>query len=175
MQPMAMGQIPGQQQMIPGLQRPMQPQQQQQYQMNAQQMHQFQQNQLVQQQLNQALPPGQTPQLQQMQNYNQMQQQQKIGLTNMILGQPAPAPAHQQPAYQGQQGQGALDILGLADKAAQALSGVRLPQVTQVNPNFPPPPAPAPARSYQQHQNNGVTEKQLPMMVQYAIQVRTVC
>lgn len=195
-------------QMMPGgLPRPMQPPQQQFVQtlgqipqqqppqmsqgMTAQQMHPFLQHQpqLLQQQFPQ-------PNMQQMQNFNQMPQQnqagkmmipgsQVAGLTNMILGHSAlgTQPASAQ-AWQGQsQGQPpvdilAVDILGLADKAAQALSG-RIPQqanglVPMANPNFPPPPARA-TQSFQHHQQNMASEKDLPMMVQYAIQVSTVC
>lgn len=54
-----------------------------------------------------------------------------------------------------------IDILGLADKAAQALRGSQ--NTMSSNPNFPPPPASAPGRPM-------TSEKDLPMMVQYAIQ-----
>lgn len=191
--------LPGQpHQMMPGgLQQPMQPPQQQFMQPLGQippqsqlgqgpnQMQSFLQQQQLQQQFQQPVPgPNmhqvkallQQPPIQQMQGFNQNMAQQKMmqtsHLTNMLLGQgsqQASAPAW---SIQNQnQSQAPMDILGLADKAAQALSG-RIPQVTQVNmsnPNFPPPPAPAPAQSFQQQQTM-VTEKGLPMMVQYAVQ-----
>lgn len=161
MQPMAMGQ-----QMMPGQPQQMMPMQQQQF----------------MQQLGQ-IPPqmgqGQNPQqIQQMLLQQQLQMQQKASLQQPHLGfnpnmaqqkmmpgsyqtsNPAWSMQHQNAAQQTP-----IDILGLADKAAQALSG-RMP----ANPNFPPPPAAAPpAQSYQQ-QNNMAAEKDLPMMVQYAIQ-----
>jgi len=116
-----------------------------------------------------------------MQNFNQNMPQQNqgakmmmptsvAGLTNLLLGQPAPA------------AQPAVDMLALAEKAAQALSGGGkmvqshpqalsggLPQQMNTapvsNPNFPPPLAPAPVQ-----QQIMSTEKDLPMMVQYAVQ-----
>jgi len=159
---------------------------------NAQQMQQFnpmspqmQQQQLLQQQLAAALPISNMQQakptlqqqpIQQMQNFNQnISQQAATALTNQLLGQGiAPsslgqgAQANAAWSMQTQnRGQAPMDILGLADKAAQALSGT-IPQ-GGANPNFPPPPAPVPAHSFPQ-QSAG-SEKDLPMMVQYAVQV----
>mmetsp|Transcript_15442 Transcript_15442/g.24210 ORF Transcript_15442/g.24210 Transcript_15442/m.24210 type:complete len:688 (-) Transcript_15442:149-2212(-) len=158
---------------------------------NAQQMQQFnpmspqmQQQQLLQQQLAAALPISNMQQakptlqqqpIQQMQNFNQnISQQAATALTNQLLGQGiAPsslgqgAQANAAWSMQTQnRGQAPMDILGLADKAAQALSGT-IPQ-GGANPNFPPPPAPVPAHSFPQ-QSAG-SEKDLPMMVQYAVQ-----
>ena len=99
------------------------------------------------------------------------------GLTNMLLGgggQQAPGTQQQQPNAQmymqqqgqNQQSQAPLDILGLANKAAQALSGI--PQQQQpMNPNFPPPVG-APQQTFA-HQQNMPSEKDLPMMVQVRI------
>ena len=218
-QPMTMGQqqqlLPGQtpQMMVHGgLQRPMQPQQQQFVQSIGQipqlgqgatdaQMQSFlqqYQQQLLQQQFQQSVPGSSMPQpslqqLQQLQNYTQNMQQLNqagkmmpgshvAGLTNMILGQ------------QQQQGPGSqpplLDIFGLADKAAQALSAGRLPQVNPTaasvgpmsNPNFPPMlnASNLSAPTYQQQSNtssrqhNTATESDLPVMVKYAIQVSAI-
>jgi len=201
MQPMALGQphqmMPGglQQPMQPPQQQFMQPLGQIPSQLgqgpNGQSMQPFlQQQQLLQQQFQQPVPvPNmqqvkallQQPPVQQMQGFNQNMSQQNMAqqkmmqtshLTNMLLGQGAQQASAPAWSIQNQnQSQAPMDILGLADKAAQALSG-RIPQVTQVNmsnPNFPPPPAPAPAQSFQQQQTM-VTEKGLPMMVQYAVQ-----
>ena len=84
-------------------------------------------------------------------------------LTNMMLG--GGAPVSQQstsrwnmPQQQPQPG-GGVDIMGLADKAAQALSGVP----PSANPNFPQPP------SHSYGHRAVVTEADLPMMVRYAL------
>mmetsp|Transcript_3014 Transcript_3014/g.6584 ORF Transcript_3014/g.6584 Transcript_3014/m.6584 type:complete len:656 (-) Transcript_3014:247-2214(-) len=177
MQPIALGQqqlLLGQPpQMMPGgLQRPMQPPQQQFMQplgqipqMGQGAFLQQPQPQLLQQQFQQ---PGsmQQPPIHFNQNMPQQTQVGKMmipgsqvaGLTNMLLGQQVP----------GYQGQPPVDILGLADKAAQALSG-RIPQQTNMlNPNFPPPPVPN--QSFHRPQQNMTNEKDLPMMVQYAVQ-----
>lgn len=165
-------QIPQQQMGQPGgglnqhqLQQYLQQQQQQKAQQAAalaQQQKQAQQQALVQQALNSALPGMQQPQ--QFQQFPGMQQQQvaAAGLTNMLLGgQQAP------PFMQQQQGQVPLDILALANKASQALSG--LPQVNapamNMNPNFPPRPPAAAQSTFV-----GGTEQELPQMVQYAVQ-----
>lgn len=184
MQPMP--QLLAGQPMPGGLPRSMQPPQQQFVQTLGQIPQQQMQPFLQQpQQLLPQFQPGpnmQPPPIQQMQNFNQNMPQQNqgakmmmpgsvAGLTNLLLGQPAPA------------AQPAVDMLALADKAAQALSGGGkmvhshpqalsggLPQQMNTapmsNPNFPPPLAPAPM----QQQQNMATEKDLPMMVQYAVQ-----
>jgi hypothetical protein len=210
--------LPGQppQVMVHGLQRPMQPPQQQFVQSIGQipqlgqdaqlntYLQQYQQQLLQQQQFQQSVPGSNIPQqsLQHMQNYNQNMQQLNqagkmmpgnvAGLTNMMLGQQGPGsqPGNATNMYsvQNPDQQPLLDIFGLADKAAQALSG-RLPQVnpnaasvaTMSNPNFPPllTPANLSAPAFQSHQQNTssrqqkatATESELPMMVQYAIQV----
>lgn len=168
-------QIPQQQMGQPGgglnqhqLQQYLQQQQQQKAQQAAalaQQQKQAQQQALVQQALNSALPGMQQPQqFQQFPGMPQQPNQVAAGLTNMLLGgQQAP------PFMQQQQGQVPLDILALANKASQALSG--LPQVNapamNMNPNFPPRPPAAAQSTFV-----GGTEQELPQMVQYAVQVR---
>lgn len=198
-----------------GLQRPMQPPQQFvqsigqiPHDPQLQPFLQQYQQQLLQQQYQQSISGSNLPQqsiqhLQQLQNFNQNMQQlnqpgkmmpgaQMAGLTNMILGQQGPGSQTGNSnmfSLQSQNpGQPPLDIFGLADKAAQALSAGRLPQVNPTalgsisNPNFPPllTPANLSAPSFKSHQQdtssrqqNTVTEPDLPMMVQYAIQVRT--
>ena len=84
-------------------------------------------------------------------------------LTNMMLGGGAPVAQQStsrwnMPQQQPQPG-GGVDIMGLADKAAQALSGVP----SGANPNFPPPP------SHSFGHRTVVTEADLPMMVRYAL------
>lgn len=99
----------------------------------------------------QQMGQGANGQMQQLLMQQQMNQQNRM----MMPGSQVPNPA------------APIDILGLADKAAQALSG-RMPQMNAMsNPNFPPPPASAPM-SISQQQNN---ESQLPLMVGYAVQV----
>jgi len=144
---------------------------------NAQQMQQFLLQQQLQQTMQNAKPHLQQPPPMQMQGFNQGMPQQnqaakmmmpgtQAQLTNLLLGQQSLANANSTP----------IDILGLADKAAQALSGGLVQGAQQMNghrsnnPNFPPPPAPAPAQSFHQQQPMA-SEKDLPMMVQYAIQV----
>lgn len=98
----------------------------------------------------QQMGQGANGQMQQLLMQQQMNQQNRM----MMPGSQVPNPA------------APIDILGLADKAAQALSG-RMPQMNAMsNPNFPPPPASAPM-SISQQQNN---ESQLPLMVGYAVQ-----
>lgn len=143
---------------------------------NAQQMQQFLLQQQLQQTMQNAKPHLQQPPPMQMQGFNQGMPQQnqaakmmmpgtQAQLTNLLLGQQSLANANSTP----------IDILGLADKAAQALSGGLVQGAQQMNghrsnnPNFPPPPAPAPAQSFHQQQPMA-SEKDLPMMVQYAIQ-----
>jgi hypothetical protein len=179
-------------------------------------LQQYQQ-QLLQQQFQQSVPGSSMPQpslqqLQQLQNYTQNMQQLNqagkmmsgshvAGLTNMILGQQQQGSGSQPPGnannnlYSSVQNQNPdqqplLDIFGLADKAAQALSAGRLPQVnptaasvgTMSNPNFPPMlnASNLSAPTYQPHQqqsntpsrqHNTATESDLPVMVKYAIQV----
>jgi len=170
-------------------------------------LQQYQQQLLQQQQFQQSVPGSNIPQhslqhMQQMQTYNQNMQQLNQpgkmmpgnvpGLPNMMLGQQGPGsqPGNATNMYsvQNPDQQPLLDIFGIADKAAQALSG-RLPQVnpaasvsTMSNPNFPPllTPANLSAPAFQPHQQNTTssrqqkataTESELPMMVQYAIQV----
>lgn len=138
MQPMPMG-IPGQppQQMMPQMPPGQQQFMQQLGGMPPQQMGQ-----------------GANGQMQQLLMQQQMNQQNQASRM-MMPGSHVPNPA------------APIDILGLADKAAQALSG-RMPQMNAMsNPNFPPPPASAPMTISQQ-QNN---ESQLPLMVGYAVQV----
>jgi hypothetical protein len=168
-------------------------------------LQQYQQ-QLLQQQFQQSAPGSNIPQqtlqhMQQLQNYNQNVQQlnqankmmsgsHTAGLTNMMLGQQGPGsqPGNTSSLYSLQNqnpDQPILDIFGLADKAAQALSAGRLPQVNPSaasNPNFPPllTPSTLSAPTYQPNQQstsssrqqNTVTESDLPIMVKYAIQVR---
>lgn len=130
-----------------------------------QQMQQFlQQPQIIQQQLQmqQAKPPLQQPPPMQMQTFNQNMQQPNPNLTL--------PPGIQQIGFQSSMQnrnptQTPIDILGLADKAAQALRGRQQVNTMSSNPNFPPPPASAPGRPM-------ASEKDLPMMVQYAVQVR---
>lgn len=134
-----------------------------------------QQSAIQQMQMQQAKTPlQQQSAIQQMQNFSpNMSQQNAAALTNLLLGQGAQQPSAQAWSMQNQNQGAPMDILGLADKAAQALSG-QVPQGGS-NPNFPPPPAPAPAQSFQhlqqqQRQQSIYTEKDLPMMVQYAVQ-----
>lgn len=133
----------------------------QQQQAQAAQQKAAQQQAIVQQALNQALPQ-QPPQM-----HPGMQSQQPnnvAGMTNMLLGQPGNNQPNAQMYMQNQnQSQSTpLDILALANKASQALSG--LPQT--MNPNFPPPARP-PTQTFAHQKGN---EKELPLMVQYAIQ-----
>jgi len=113
----------------------------------------------------QAKPPfqqfGQNPPQQNPAGQNQAQQVNTAALTNLLLGQ----------GSQQTNGLGHIDILGLADKAAQALSGVAHLSTQQGNSNFPPtfPPPSAAVHPFQQQQPV-VAEKDLPMMVQYAVQ-----
>ena len=163
MQPMALGQ----QQLLPGQPPQMMPSQQQFVQTlgqvpqgaNPQQMQQYlQQSQLLSSMQQQVKQPMQQPM--QMQN----------------LGLPQGIQQGNAPAWPMQQNQGLtqtpIDILSIADKAAQALSGGTFPQgntpAAMANPNFPPQTVPAPVSSFQQ--TSMVTEKELPLMVQYAIQ-----
>lgn len=171
-------------------------------------LQQYQQ-QLLQQQFQQSAPGSNIPQqtlqhMQQLQNYNQNMQQlnqankmmpgsHTAGLTNMILGQQGPGSqpgnANNLHSLQNQNpDQPILDIFGLADKAAQALSAGRLSQVnpsaasvgSMSNPNFPSllTPSTLSAPTYQPHQQNTsssrqqntATESDLPAMVKYAIQ-----
>lgn len=158
---MQMGQFPGQPQMI--AQNPQQLAMQQylqQQQAQAAQQKAAQQQAIVQQALNQALPQ-QPPQ---MHPGMQSQQPNNVAVTHMLLGQPGNNQPNAQMYMQNQnQSQSTpLDILALANKASQALSG--LPQT--MNPNFPPPARP-PTQTFAHQKGN---EKELPLMVQYAIQ-----
>ena len=156
---MQMGQFPGQPQMM--AQNPQQLAMQQylqQQQAQAAQQKAAQQQAIVQQALNQALPQ-QPPQM-----HPGMQSQQPnnvAGMTNMLLGQSGNNQPNAQMYMQNQnQSQSTpLDILALANKASQALSG--LPQTMQ-NPNFPPPTRP-PTQTFAHQKGN---EKELPLMVQ---------
>ena len=72
------------------------------------------------------------------------------------------------------QNQAPLDILGLADKAAQVLSQqINLVPAPVPNANFPPPPSQLwPGNTAMQVSQPFVTEGDLPTMVRYAVQVR---
>jgi len=160
-------------QQLPGTLTPLQQQQiLQQFQQNLQKASATQNGQQVQTQQVQTLHP-------QMQGFNPNMSQQNP-IANMLLGAqqanapgapgaPATAPAWLQNLSMQKQNQSQtpMDILGLADKAAQALSG-RAPAPMMANPNFPPPP-PAPAPTFQMQQTVA-NEKDLPAMVQYAVQ-----
>lgn len=171
-------------------------------------LQQYQQQLLQQQQFQQSVPGSNIPQqslqhMQQLQNYAQNMQQLNqagkmmpgshvAGLTNMILGQQGsesqPGNVNNMYSVQSQNSdQPLLDIFGLADKAAQALSAGRLPPVNPTaasvvsNPNFPPllTQSNISASTFQPHQQNAsssrqqntATESDLPVMVKYAIQV----
>ena len=184
-QPMAMGQQPPQQ-LLPGqppqMMIPGQPPQQQfvqslgqipQQQIPNPQMQQLLQQQQLQQ-LQQRMPGLQPAQLQQLLMNPMMAQQLQAGKQMMPgqvpnLGLPQGIQqmnAQTFPAPGQNPGQPPVDIMGLANKAAEALSGIPQGVPQMANPNFPPPPA-----SAQPYQPQGMaSEKDLPMMVQYAVQ-----
>lgn len=153
--------------------------------MSVQMQQQFQQlqqqQQLLQQYMRQA--PGINMQQQSMQQMMQgIMPGSQVAITNgLLLGQPAHQSVNAQNNFalqnamqQGQnQGQPQLDLFKLADQASQALSGrfpLTIAPAPMSNPNFPPVPASAPSHGNSYQQNHEVNEKELPMMVQYALQ-----
>lgn len=91
-------------------------------------------------------------------------QMQGMHQQQMVPGMQQPPGWQQSNPYQPQSQTPALDLFNLADKAAQALSSGQFSQPPPAipNPNFPPA-----------HSNPMVSEKELPTMVQYAVQVRS--
>lgn len=158
--PMQMGQqmqglLPGQTQMMAGgMQQPVQ----------QQQMGMGQQGQYYQQpQLAQHQPMYSNSNVSQsVQSMNNAALGQAL-MPQGMMGMQARGSQVNRPPMSQNQGQVPLDILALADKASQALSGVQPPVPSPMaNPNFPPPP------SFQQ--NNFASEQDLSTLVQYALQ-----
>ena len=147
--------LPGQTQMMAG-QQPMPPQQMG----MGQQGQYYQQPQIAQQQ-----PMYSNNNVsQQVQSMNNAALGQAL-MPQGMMGMQARGSQVNRPPMSQNQGQVPLDILALADKASQALSGTGVqPPVPapMANPNFPPPP------SFQQ--NNVPSEQDLSTLVRYALQ-----
>ena len=159
--PMQMGQqmqglLPGQ--MMPGgMQQPVQPQQMG----MGQQGQYYQQPQMAQQQ---PMYSNNNNVSQQVQSVNNAALGQAL-MPQGMMGMQARGSQVNRPPMSQNQGQVPIDILALADKASQALSGVQPPApAPMANPNFPPPPM----QSFQQ--KNFASEQDLSTLVQYALQ-----